>query len=143
MACQGIILAYLIVVIELDFAGRLGLVVLATAVGSVLSHSIGALIGVAVKARENVKEGMVSAISMLGAVSAGLFIPEVKHLIARHAPWVSRINPFELLTDSYYSLYFYEGLDRYFSNMLGLSIWSVACVLLTYLLIRGRTYDSL
>ncbi|HHW30596.1 MAG TPA: ABC transporter permease [Clostridiaceae bacterium] len=138
-----ILLAYLYFVLKVDFGQKTNLVLLTTFLGSIAGVSFGTVISAIVKKSENVKVAVLIGISMTCSFLAGMMQHSIKYTIARKAPLLSYLNPVNLLTDAFYSLYYYDTLFRYILNMGILTIITFLFCLGTYLIIRRRKYASL
>lgn len=138
-----VLLAYLYYILRVDFGGKTNLVLFTTFLGSIAGVSFGAVISAIVKKSENVKVAVLIGISMTCSFLAGMMQHSIKYAIARNVPLLSYLNPINLLTDAFYSLYYYDTLSRYTLNMGILTIITVLFCLGTYLIIRRRKYASL
>jgi len=96
-----------------------------------------------VKSSENVKIGMIIAITMLGSFFSGMMGITMKYIIDTNAPIINQINPASMITDGFYSLYYYDTLDRYFLNIGGLIIFSITMLVLAWSSLRRQKYDSI
>jgi ABC-2 type transport system permease protein len=143
LGSQTLLLAFMHWVLGVRFGEQLPLVLMATFIGSVLSIAIGALVGVAIPGNENLKSGVITGITMTGALLAGLMFPQIKQIVGENLPFLHWINPVNLLADGYFSLYYFYDLGRFWQNMTILMAMTGLCILLVYLLIRRRSYASL
>jgi ABC-2 type transport system permease protein len=80
---------------------------------------------------------------MGGSFLAGMMVGEMKYIVAQNLPALSYINPINLLTDALYSLYYYDSLSRYFTNMAILAAYILIFGLGTHLIVRRRKYARL
>jgi ABC-2 type transport system permease protein len=80
---------------------------------------------------------------MVGSFLSGMMFVDMKYLVIKKAPILSYINPVNLLTDSFYSLYYYDSLDRYYMNIGLLLIMVVVLGVASYLGLRRKTYASI
>lgn len=80
---------------------------------------------------------------MTGSFLAGMMYQNMKYIVSQNVPLLSYLNPVNLLTDAFYSLYYYDSLDRYFLNIAILSIFAIIFCAGTYLIVRRRKYASL
>lgn len=138
-----VLLAYLSFILKVDFGSKAVLVLLATFAGSVAGLSFGALVSAAVKKSEGIKIAILIGSTMTCSALAGMMYQNLKYIIQQNVPVLAWINPINLLTDAFYSLYYYDTLTRFNLNMMGLLVVIVLFSSGTYLLIRRRTYASL
>lgn len=140
---MSILLLFLRFVLGIDFGSRTLLVVLTTFVGTMTGISFGAFISSLVKKGENIKVAIIITVSMTGSFLAGMMYAQMKYIVYDKAPILAYINPVNLITDSFYSLYYYDHLDRYFMNIAILMVMTVVFSLGTYLVLRRRKYASI
>jgi len=138
-----ILMAYLVFVLKVDFGTRTGLVLLTSFIGSVTGVSFGAFISATVKKDENFKVGIIIGSTMFCSFLAGMMYQKMKYIIAENVPVLSYLNPINVLTDAFYSLYYYDKLSRYIVNISVLTAFVAVFWVGTYLLIRRRKYASL
>jgi ABC-2 type transport system permease protein len=137
------LIVYLRFVLNVEFANNIGLIILASFVGTISGITLGAFLSSIIRGSINKKEGMITTISMVLSFLSGLMNVDVKYLVTKNAPILGYLNPANLLTEAFYSLYYYSDLGKYFFNLLLLSILSVIMIIVTFLRIRGNKYDSI
>lgn len=138
-----VLLAFLRFVFNIDFGSKAGFVILTTILGSIAGVLMGALISAIVKKSEGLKVAVLLAVSMGGSFLAGMMFQDMKYIVAQKVPILSYLNPINLLTDALYSLYYYDSLSRYFTNMIILFGFIVIFGLGTHVIVRRRKYASL
>lgn len=140
---QLIVLAFLVFILKIDFGSHILLVLIATFVGILCGILIGTFISLIVRGSEMVKEGISTGMIMLGCFLSGMMDSGIKYTIAQNAPFLAKINPVSLLTDAYYSLYFYDSYDRFFENLTVLIIITLILFTITIFFVRRLNYDTL
>lgn len=138
-----VFLVFLRYCLNVDFGAKTALVVFTSFVGCITGLSLGAFISALVKSGETMKIGVLIGISMLGSFLAGMMYQNMKYLIDRYVPIVGYLNPVNLLTDSYYCLYYYSTYSRYMLNIGLLGAFVLVFCTGTYLIIRRQKYASL
>ncbi|MDF2939004.1 MAG: transporter permease [Paenibacillaceae bacterium] len=138
-----ILLAYLSFALHIDFGPRTGYVLLTAFVGCILGLSFGSLISAAVKKSEGLKTAILISVTMVGTFLSGMMMLNMKYIISQNVPILSYLNPVNLLTDAFYSLYYYDSLDRYLLNLGLMGVFAAVFCLGTYAIIRRRKYASL
>ena len=138
-----ILLAYLIFALGVDFGNQTLYIILLTLFGSLAGTTTGMLIGACNKKSENAKVGMLISFTMTCSFLAGMMILDMKYIIAKNVPILAKINPVSMITDGLYSLYYYDTLERYFFNIISLSIFSAVMVFASYFFIRRKKYDNI
>ena len=134
---------YTIFVLKVDYGTNLPLIILLGIVGSLAGLSMGLAIGTILKTNENVKTGIVIAVTMLGCFLSGMMGITMKYIIDTNAPIINKINPASMITDGFYSLYYYDTLDRYYFNIISLLIFSIIMILISYTSLRKQKFENL
>ncbi len=104
---------------------------------------MGTLIGSSIKKSEDFKTGMVTSFTMIFSFLAGMMVLDMKYIVAEKVPILAKINPVSMITDGLYSLYYYDNLNRYIYNVISLLIFSSVMVVVSYMFIRRKKYDSI
>jgi len=138
-----IFLAFLRYALNIDFGQKTGFVLLTTFVGSIAGISLGAFLSAVVKKGEGIKRAVLLAVTMFGSFLAGMMYENMKYIVAQNAPIVSYLNPVNLLTDAFYSLYYYDTYTRYALDMVILGGFVLVFCAVTYFIIRRQKYASL
>lgn len=123
-----LILAFIHFILGVNFGDRYGFIILTSVAGATTGLSFGYLFGSLSNKSNNFKSNMVIAISMVGSFLAGMMSNEVKYIVKQKAYIVDRINPVNLITESYYKLYYYTGLDEYFENIIILCVMTAVFI---------------
>ncbi|OPL07342.1 MAG: hypothetical protein AVO33_05970 [delta proteobacterium ML8_F1] len=137
-----LLMAYLVLILKIDFGNQIGWVIFTIFVGSLTGISFGGFIASMVKGDENVKTGLLIGATMAGSFLAGMMFQNVKHLVQLKAPILQYLNPVNLLADAFYALYFFNTCKRYLINIAGLLVFAVVFAGSTYLVVRRRKYAS-
>ncbi len=138
-----ILLTYLHFALGIDFGSKIGYVLLTTLVGSIVGITFGAFISSTVKKSEGVKIAILLSFTMLCSFLSGMMFHQMKYIVSEKAPVLSYLNPVNLLTDAFYSLYYFDGFNRYWLNMGALSVFIIFFCLMTYLILRRHKYASI
>lgn len=138
-----LILAYLILVLKVDFGANLFLVILMLLVGDLAGISLGTLIGVSNRKDENAKTAILLSITMTASFLAGLMLDSMKYLVATYVPFLAKINPVAMITDGFYALSYSESLSRYTFDIVSLLLFSIVMMVGSYLFLRRKQYDSI
>ena len=140
-------LALLIIFLKLglkaDFGNNITLVILLSAVGNLAGISLGVLIASIFKVSEGAKTGIVIAITMFLSVLSGMMGVTLKYVIDKNIPIINLVNPNNLITDGFYSLYYFDTLDRYFRDVRYLLIFIGICSVISFISLRREKYDSI
>ena len=139
----ALLFIYTIFVLKVDYGDNLPLVILLALVGCLAGLSLGVMISCLVKASENVKTGIIISITMLGCFLSGMMGITMKYIVDKNIPIINKLNPASMITDGFYSLYYYETLDRYYFNVISLLIFAFVMIALSIFSLRRQKYDSI
>jgi ABC-2 type transport system permease protein len=134
---------YMYYVIKIDFGNNLFYLLVVCLIGSFTGLALGAFVGVYVRKKTEVKEAILSVVTLGGAFLSGMMISKIKYMIAENFPILSYINPVNLVTDAMYSLYFYDTYDRFYLNIILLLLIAVVLGVLSIIGIRRQNYASI
>lgn len=138
-----LLFAFLLFVLKIDFGSHILLCILLSIIGSVAGLSIGLFVSTVLKTNENTKVGIIISISMFYSFLSGMMGITMKYIIDKNVPLLNKINPANMITDGFYSLYYYNTLDRYIGNIISLVIFSVILLTISGLVLRRQKYDSI
>ncbi len=141
----GILILYLytILVIKVDYGNNTFLVFLLLMAGSLAGLTLGVAISTILKSNENTKTGILISLTMLASFLSGMMGITMKYIIDTNIPILNKINPVAMITDGFYSLYYYSTLDRFYFNIISLLIFSVIMLFISYQGLRRDKYDSI
>lgn len=141
----GILILYLytILVIKVDYGNNTFLVFLLLMAGSLAGLTLGVAISTILKSNENTKTGILISLTMLASFLSGMMGITMKYIIDTNIPILNKINPAAMITDGFYSLYYYSTLDRFYFNIISLLIFSVIMPFISYQGLRRDKYDSI
>ena len=138
-----LLLLFLYLILKIDFGTNPLFVIVLTLSGSLAGLTTGVFIGTVLKCNESVKTGIIIAITMFFCCLAGMMGITLKYVIDTNIPILNIINPANMITDGFYSLYYYETLNRFWFNIASLLIYSLILVLISYKTLRRQKYDSI
>lgn len=139
----AILILFLRFVLKVDFGDNTPLVILLSAVGDLAGISMGVLIASVFRVSEGAKTGITIAITMFLSVLSGMMGVTLKYVIDKNVPVINLINPNNLITDGFYSLYYYDTLDRYLRDVTYLLVFVVICLRISFISLRREKYDSI
>ena len=138
-----LLFVYTIFVMKVDYGDNLLLVCILALAGSLAGLSLGVAVGTLVKSNENTKTGILLATTMIGCFLSGMMGITMKYVLDKNVPILNKINPANMITDGFYSLYYYNTLDRYYFDVLSLVVFSVIMIIISYGEMRRQKYDSI
>lgn len=141
--CTMVLIAFLSLGLHVNFGDQLIFVVITCLAGSIAGVTFGAMVSSLVKGKEHLKSIIIVAVSMACSAMAGLFALSIKTSVMQSAPFLTYINPANLISDAFYSLYYYTTYTRYFISIGLLLAVSVVFFLIVYFVTRRQKYASL
>lgn len=139
----ALLFIYTVFILKVDYGNNIPLIILLSITGSLTGLSLGLLIGTIIKSSENTKTGILIGITMFGCFLSGMMGISMKYIIDKNIPIINKINPAAIITDGFYSLYYYETLDRYWYNIISLLIISLILLLIAINGLRRQKYDNI
>ena len=130
-------------ILNLDFQGQMGKMLVVSFFGSLIGVSMGMFIGSFGKMQEGVRIGLMLGISMVSSFLAGLMNGNMKDIVEKSVPFVNRINPASLISDAFYCINVYDDMTRYYRNLITLAVMCVVLVMASFFMVRRERYDSI
>lgn len=138
-----ILILYLRYILNLDFQGQMGKMLVVSFFGSLIGVSMGMFVGSLGKMQEGAKIGIMLGISMVSSFLAGLMNGNMKDIVEKSAPFVNRINPASLIADAFYCINVYDDTARYYRSLATLAVMCVVLVMASFFMVRRERYDSI
>jgi len=139
----ALLFVYTMFVLKVDYGNNLPLIILLAMVGSLAGLSMGMFIATIFKTNENNKTGIIISVTMLGCFLSGMMGITMKYIVDKNVPILNKINPASMITDGFYSLYYYDTLNRFWFNFSSLLIFSAVMIVFSYFSLRRQRYDSI
>ncbi len=141
----GLVLLFLYTVcfLKIDYGDNWLLVFLLSLLGSLAGLTFGIAIAAIFRTNENNKTGIIIAFTMLCCFLSGMMGISMKYIVDKHTPIINKLNPANMITDGFYSLYYYDTLDRFYFNIISLAIFSLIMITISLLSLRRQKYDSI
>ena len=134
---------FIVTVLGVHMTTHLGLALLTILISTTFSITFGMFLGCVGPKSEGGKTGLMFAVVMPLCFLSGLMMGTMRMLVEKYAPFVNRINPAALISDSFYALNNYDTLTRYTGNILTLLLMTVLFLIISILVTRRKTYASL
>ncbi len=138
-----LVLLYISVVLKISFGDSIGYIILESFVGCFTGITFGTMLSAFIKKKSAVKEAIIISVTMLYSFLAGMMSVDVKYIIQEKFPLLGYLNPVNLITDGFYSLYYYDTLNRYFLNLGILGLMGVIFSIVTFVVLRRQKYASI
>jgi len=137
-----IVLAYVMFILGIDFGTKSAFIVLTCIIGSIAGVFFGTAIGTIGKS-EGLKVALTVGGTLFSSFLGGLMATGVKYYVQENMPLVSYLSPANLITDAFYSLYYYDDYSRFSINIIVLGLISALFCAITCLVLRRKNYASL
>lgn len=134
---------YTIFVLKVDYGNNIALVILLAFISCFSGLSFGTMVTTVFLGNENTKTGIIIAFTMLGCFFSGMMGVTMKYIIDKNIPILNKLNPANMITDGFYSLYYYSTLNRYYFNILSLLIFAFIMIGISMFSLRRQKYDSI
>ena len=139
----AILFVYTLLVLKVDYGNNNGLIILLAAIGTFAGLTLGTFVGTILKTNENAKTGILIALTMFWCYLSGMMGITMKYVVDKNVPIINKINPASMITDGFYSLYYYNTLDRYWTNIISLLIFAFILIAISFFSLRRQKYDSI
>lgn len=134
---------FIVTVLGIHMTTHLGLALLTILISTTFSITFGMFLGCVGPKSEGGKTGLMFAVVMPLCFLSGLMMGTMHMVVEKYAPFVNRINPAALISDSFYALNNYDTLTRYTGNILTLLLMTALFLIISILVTRRKTYASL
>lgn len=139
----AILFVYTLLVLKVDYGNNNSLIILLAAIGTFAGLTLGTFVGTILKTNENAKTGILIALTMFWCYLSGMMGITMKYVVDKNVPIINQINPASMITDGFYSLYYYNTLDRYWINIISLLIFAFILIAISFFSLRRQKYDSI
>lgn len=143
LAVISALILFLIFVLKIDFGNQIGYIALTSVVSTITGVTFGTFVSSINRKSEGVKVGILIGTSMLMSFLSGMMYDKMKYIINSKVPVLGYLNPANLITDSFYALYYYDTHSRFFLNIALLCGYSFLFGAITYLSLRRQRYASI
>lgn len=111
--------------------------------GNIFGVSLGIFIGSSNKKSPGAKVMFSIVITLFLSFLSGMMSPEIKILIDKNAPILSKINPISIITNSLYKINLLGNTKNLSQGAILLALYSLLLIITSYFFLRGDQYDSI
>lgn len=137
------LIGYLAIILKVSFGSNVNYIVLTCVVSTITGVTFGTFMASIIKKGEGIKAGILISSNMTMCFLAGLMYDKMKYIISANVPLLGYINPANLISDSFYSLYYYSTYTQFFTDIVLLCVFTIFFSTVTYLVLRRQKYASL
>ena len=141
--CMVISVTFIRFILGIDLGRNLPLLYAAAILSGCLGVTFGFFIGSIGRLKHDAKSAISLSISLFLCFLSGLMVGNIKAMIAEKAPWVNKINPVAVMSDSYYCLNMYSDYRRFTEKIIVMLIYIFAFTALGILFTRRKKYASI
>lgn len=136
------LIAFMRFILGVEFGTDILLILLLSAAGGLAAMTMGMFLSVIFKTNDGAKNVIVMIVTIVGCLFAGMF-GGMKIYFDNLIPIANKVNPVGLITDGFYSLYYYDDSGRYLINLISLLVIAVLFFVLSIQSLRRQRYDSI
>ncbi|MDL2211975.1 ABC transporter permease [Erysipelotrichaceae bacterium OttesenSCG-928-M19] len=137
------LLIYMNFILKIEFGNHLGPILIICFVGSLVSTAFGYFLSLLFKKKEGLTIAMIIAMTMSWSFLAGMMGPSIKYIIESNLPFMKYLNPVALITDSFYTLYYYDSFAMCLPYLGALIVMFIVFITGAIMFLRGDQYDSI
>lgn len=112
-------------------------------IGNIFGASFGLALGSLNLKNNNLKNAIVQGVMLIASAMAGMMSPDMKLILDERLPIVNKLNPISLITDNLYRVNGLGNTTEIKTMIIIVSIYSIALLSLSYVLLRRKKYDSI
>ena len=134
---SSIVLAYMILVLRIDFGTKIIMLIPGVLVGSLFGILLGVLLALLLNKGESMVLGATTAFYLFSTFIAGLMVQSVPLIIEENLPLLNRINPATIIYKYFYTLYYYDDMENVMKR-LGIMILATMITLIMVVFMARR-----
>lgn len=138
-----LLLLFLQFVLKLNLFTNLAYSSIFIILGNIFGISLGLFIGSSNKKSPGVKTMISIMVTMFLSFLSGLMSPNIKVLIDKNIPILSKLNPIAIITNSLYKINLLENTKDLTQGMVLLIVYSLILMSISYMFLRRNQYDSI
>lgn len=140
---NGILLIFIKYVLKIDLFTEIKYSAIFVIIGNLFGVALGMLIGASSKQNGNVKTIFGIMITLVLSFFSGMMSPDIKIMMDKKIPLISKINPVSIITDNLYKINLLENTQNVNQGIITLSIYCIILIFISYGILRRKTYDSI
>ena len=130
-------------ILRIDLGRNLPLLYAAAILSGCLGVTLGFFIGSIGRLKHEAKSAISLSVSLFLCFLSGLMVGNMKAILVEKAPWVNKINPVAVMSDSYYCLNMYSDYRRFLEKIVVMLIYVAVFTMLGILFTRRKKYASI
>ena len=142
LLANGLLIIFVEYVLKIDIFREIFYTALLLILGNLFGVALGIFIGSSNRKSSNVKTVIGLLVTLLLSFLSGMIGPKIKILIDQYMPILGRLNPIALISNNLYRLNLL-GYTEGITKGIALLSYSVILLLLSYVFLRGKSYDGI
>lgn len=143
LVANGLLLLFIKYILKIDLFKNLRHSILLIFIGNLFGISLGMFIGVSNRQSMNTKILIATATTLFLSFLSGMMGPWMKGIIDEHIPLLGKINPISIISNNLYRINLLESTKTFNEGVVLLLIYSLVLILLSYVFLRRKNYDSI
>lgn len=141
--CMVMSVTFIRFILRIDLGRNLPLLYAAAILSGCLGVTLGFFIGSIGRLKHEAKSAISLSVSLFLCFLSGLMVGNMKAILVEKAPWVNKINPVAVMSDSYYCLNMYSDYRRFLEKVVVMLIYVAVFTVLGILFTRRKKYASI
>lgn len=129
--------------LKIDFGKNYFIILLFLTLGSLAGVLLGMALSVAFRVKEEARNLILTFVSLVLSMLGGTMGVGIKHAVDLNLGFVKYINPSSMITNGFYSLYYYDSYNSFIQICISLVIFVLLALCFTVYRIRGEKYDNI
>ncbi|MDR7857371.1 ABC transporter permease [Tissierella sp.] len=143
MLSNAILLIFIKYILKVDLFTEMNYSAIFIIIGNLFGVALGIFVGASNKQSTNVKMILGVIVTLFLSFLAGMMSPDIKILIEEKFPIVAELNPISIITNNLYRINLLQNTDGAVKGIVSLSSYCIILILLSYIFLRRKTYDSI
>ena len=141
-ASNAVLVIYIVTVLKIDLGLNLGLILLITTLGSALGITAGTFMGALLK-KPVLLVAVPMTYAMLCSFFSGLMVASIKQYVQYYVPFLNKINPGAVMSDSLYIASNYGLTREFYQDITIMIVIIIIHIILSGVILRRRNYASI
>lgn len=138
-----VLIIYTKYILNIDYGSNVLNVCILSFIGSLTGLILGLFISSIIKKDDEFKISVCISYTMICSFFSGMMGITMKYLVDKKFPIINYINPANMITDGFYSLYYYNTPERFYFNIISLIVYSIVLLVISFVVLRREKYDSI
>ncbi len=140
---NALLLIFIEFILKINLFTEIKYSILLIILGNLFGISLGIFIGASNKQSFGVKSMISIVITLFLSFLSGMMSPGIKIKLDNITPLFGKLNPISILTNNLYKINLLGNTQGVWGALSILGVYSITLLLLSYVFLRGRSYDSL